>query len=167
MGAREGGDDFGQGTEVEVDQAADGVVVEEEVAIAGERAGSTPGTRAARGSPAAPATALVAADDGPLVRPAVVQEGPRDRDGGPGWAELGVEGQGVGPGDRPPVDDHPPPEIGGAAPLGVDPPAAADVLAQRGHHAQVGGQPSACSSGRPQPIITRSTPSRQGLVAQG
>ena len=36
MGAGEGGDDFGQCAEMEVDQAADGVVMVEEVVIGGQ-----------------------------------------------------------------------------------------------------------------------------------
>ena len=81
--------------------------------------------------------------------------------------QLGVEGQDADPANRPAVDDHPVAEVGRSAPLGVDALAAANVLAQGGHHAQVGRQPIGVLVGHAAADHDEVDAFGQGLVAQG
>src|SRR5271157_2938564 len=89
-----------------------------------------------------PAAASVTPDDRSLcAQPAVMQERPRDRNRRLGTSQqLGAEWQDSGPPDRLPVDDHPATQVGGFPTFGIDSPAAANVLTEGGHHAQVGCQ---------------------------
>ena len=142
MGPGEGGDDLGQRAEVEVQQAADGMMVEEPVTLGGELRRSRRGIRTARG----PGSAAIgrscsrgrACPAGPAssrAQPAR-DRGRRRRVGD----ELGVERQDARAAVPRPSIDHAAPQVGGPAPLRVDPPPEADVLAQGGDHAQVRGQ---------------------------
>jgi hypothetical protein len=66
MGAGEGGDDFRESAEVKVDQAADGVVMVEEVVISGQGAEARGTLEPLEARVEPPAAALVSAHDGSL-----------------------------------------------------------------------------------------------------
>ena len=76
VGAGEGGDDLGEGAEVEVDQAADGVVVEVQVAVGGEGPEAGGALELLEARMQSPPAALVAADGRPPgAEPRVVRAG--------------------------------------------------------------------------------------------
>ena len=65
-----------------------------------------------------------------------------------------------------PVDDHPATQVGGSSAFGIDPPAAANVLTEGGHHTQVGRQLVGMKVGRAAANHDQVHAFRQGLVAQ-
>ena len=66
MGAREGGDDFRESAEVKVDQAADGVVMVEQVVIGAQRAKAGGALEPLEARMEPPAATLVSAHNGSL-----------------------------------------------------------------------------------------------------
>lgn len=103
----------------------------------------------------------------PCAQPAVMQERPRDRDWRLGMSQqLGAKRQDPGPPDRLPVDNHPSTQVGGSSAFGIDSPAAANVLTEGGHHAQVGCQLLGMKIGRAAANHDQVNAFRQGLVAQ-
>ena len=80
--------------------------------------------------------------------------------------QLGAKWQDPGPPDRLPVDNHPSTQVRGSSAFGIDSPAAANVLTEGGHHAQVGCQLLGMKIGRAAANHDQVNAFRQGLVAQ-
>ena len=132
MRAGEGRDHFGQGPEVEMDQAADGVVVEREIVVDAESPETGGTIEGFESRNQVPAAASIAPHGGPLwSQPTVVHQGSLDRDGPQGVAEkLGVKRQDPDPLDAAIRQNHRTAQVRGASPFGIDPISSADMNAQ-------------------------------------